>query len=151
MFPVQHLIFTIMRLSVLIFNAKSSHTVKISYSFVCNSLALVNNFVMSMLPASFYSSRRIGELMNEVINKYGVVWVSSAGNNGPALCTVSCPPNISTTSVIGTHFLITFTIWTHENSYMVPHKRDKNQLTKHGFTSVYHWTDMRTVRMCWLH
>jgi len=45
--------------------------------------------------------------MNEVINKYGVVWVSSAGNNGPALCTVACPPNISTTSVIGTHFLIT--------------------------------------------
>jgi Subtilase family. len=45
--------------------------------------------------------------MNEVINKYGVVWVSSAGNNGPALCSVTCPPNISTTSVIGTHFLVT--------------------------------------------
>jgi tripeptidyl-peptidase-2 len=65
---------------------------------------------MNVLPASFYSSRRIGELMNEVINKYGVVWVSSAGNSGPALCTVTCPPNISTNSVIGTHFLITFTV-----------------------------------------
>jgi len=52
-------------------------------------------------PVHFSNSGRIGELMNEVINKYGVVWVSSAGNNGPALCTVACPPNISTTSVIG--------------------------------------------------
>lgn len=35
------------------------------------------------------NSGRIGELMNEVIDKYGVTWVSSAGNLGPALCTVS--------------------------------------------------------------
>lgn len=35
------------------------------------------------------NSGRIGELVNEVIDKYGVTWVSSAGNLGPALCTVS--------------------------------------------------------------
>ena len=40
-------------------------------------------------------------MMNEVINKYGVVWVASAGNNGPALCTVGTPPDIATNTVIG--------------------------------------------------
>ena len=44
---------------------------------------------------------RVGEMMNEVINKYGVVWVASAGNNGPALCTVGTPPDIATNTVIG--------------------------------------------------
>ena len=34
------------------------------------------------------SSGRVGELMSEVINKHGVVWVASAGNDGPALSTV---------------------------------------------------------------
>ena len=44
---------------------------------------------------------RVGDLMHEVINKYGVVWVASAGNNGPALCTVGTPPDIATNTVIG--------------------------------------------------
>ncbi|XP_050475739.1 tripeptidyl-peptidase 2 isoform X1 [Bombus huntii] len=43
---------------------------------------------------------RIGELMNEVIDKFGVTWVASAGNRGPALCTIGTPPDISTNSVI---------------------------------------------------
>ena len=47
------------------------------------------------------SSGRVGELMGEVINKHGVVWVASAGNDGPALCTVGTPPDISTNAVIG--------------------------------------------------
>ncbi|XP_070069765.1 tripeptidyl-peptidase 2 isoform X1 [Drosophila takahashii] len=47
------------------------------------------------------ASSRIGELMNEVVNKYGVVWVASAGNHGPALCTVGTPPDISQPSLIG--------------------------------------------------
>jgi tripeptidyl-peptidase-2 len=55
--------------------------------------------------SSYLSSfRRIGELMNEVINKYGVVWVASAGNHGPALCTIGSPPDISTNNVIGMWF-----------------------------------------------
>ena len=33
--------------------------------------------------------------------KYGVVWMASAGNDGPALCTVGTPPDISTNTVIG--------------------------------------------------
>lgn len=39
--------------------------------------------------------------MNEVINHYGVIWVASAGNHGPALCTIGTPPDISTNTVIG--------------------------------------------------
>jgi len=47
------------------------------------------------------SAGRIGDLMSEVINKYGVTWVASAGNDGPALCTVGTPPDIITNAVIG--------------------------------------------------
>lgn len=39
--------------------------------------------------------------MNEVVNKYGVVWVASAGNHGPALSTVGTPPDISQETIIG--------------------------------------------------
>lgn len=39
--------------------------------------------------AHWANAGRIGELMNEVIDKYGVTWVTSAGNMGPALCTIS--------------------------------------------------------------
>lgn len=44
---------------------------------------------------------RIGELMSEVVNKYGVVWVASAGNHGPALSTIGTPPDIPIPSCIG--------------------------------------------------
>lgn len=49
----------------------------------------------------FSSSGRLGELMTEVVDKYGVVWVASAGNHGPALCTLSTPPDICTANIIG--------------------------------------------------
>lgn len=39
--------------------------------------------------------------MNEVVNKYGVVWVASAGNHGPALSTIGTPPDISQDTIIG--------------------------------------------------
>lgn len=39
--------------------------------------------------------------MNEVVNKYGVTWVASAGNHGPALSTVNTPPDISQETIIG--------------------------------------------------
>lgn len=44
---------------------------------------------------------RVGELMNEIVNEYGVVWMASAGNHGPALCTIGTPPDISQPSCIG--------------------------------------------------
>lgn len=39
--------------------------------------------------------------MNNVVDKYRVTWVASAGNHGPALCTIGAPPDISNTSIIG--------------------------------------------------
>lgn len=39
--------------------------------------------------------------MAEVVHKYGVVWCSSAGNHGPALCTISAPPDIVLPVLIG--------------------------------------------------
>lgn len=38
--------------------------------------------------ANWSNTGRIGELMNDVVNKYGIVWIASAGNHGPALCTI---------------------------------------------------------------
>ena len=44
---------------------------------------------------------KIGEMIGEIVNKYGVVWAVSAGNAGPALCTVGTPPDIQTNTMIG--------------------------------------------------
>lgn len=44
---------------------------------------------------------RLGELMAEVVNKHGVIFVVSAGNAGPALFTIGTPPDISTNTLIG--------------------------------------------------
>lgn len=38
--------------------------------------------------------------MNEIVNKYGVTWVSSAGNSGPALGTISTPSDIINEPII---------------------------------------------------
>ncbi|CAH1153592.1 unnamed protein product [Phaedon cochleariae] len=41
--------------------------------------------------AHWVDAGRVGDLVNEIVNRYGVIWVSSAGNNGPALGTISTP------------------------------------------------------------
>ena len=43
----------------------------------------------------------MGDLANEVVNKYGVLFVTSAGNHGPGLSTVGVPPDFSNDFVIG--------------------------------------------------
>lgn len=47
------------------------------------------------------NSGRTFKLINEIVNKYEIIWVASAGNHGPALCTVGTPPDLSQPTVIG--------------------------------------------------
>ncbi|XP_063705475.1 tripeptidyl-peptidase 2 [Culicoides brevitarsis] len=50
--------------------------------------------------AHWSNAGRVGELMSELVNRYGVVWVASAGNHGPALCTIGTPPDISQPTLV---------------------------------------------------
>ncbi|KAF5299966.1 hypothetical protein FQA39_LY11339 [Lamprigera yunnana] len=51
--------------------------------------------------AHWSNTGRIGDIMNEVVNKYGIIWVASAGNHGPALSTIGTPPDINQETIIG--------------------------------------------------
>ncbi|XP_026279947.1 tripeptidyl-peptidase 2 [Frankliniella occidentalis] len=49
----------------------------------------------------YSTSGRVIDMINDVIDKYGPVWVCSAGNEGPALSTISTPPNVNANTLIG--------------------------------------------------
>ncbi|XP_022822336.1 tripeptidyl-peptidase 2 isoform X2 [Spodoptera litura] len=51
--------------------------------------------------AHWSNAGRIGDIICEVVNRYNVSWVVSAGNHGPALCTVGAPPDIAQPILIG--------------------------------------------------
>lgn len=50
--------------------------------------------------ANWTNTGRLFDLINEVIDKYGVTWVAAAGNFGPALCTIGTPPDVSSMNII---------------------------------------------------
>ncbi|KAG7310304.1 hypothetical protein JYU34_003059 [Plutella xylostella] len=51
--------------------------------------------------AHWSNAGRVGSLICEVVARYGVCWVVSAGNHGPALCTVGAPPDVHQATLIG--------------------------------------------------
>ncbi|XP_063827389.1 tripeptidyl-peptidase 2 [Ostrinia nubilalis] len=51
--------------------------------------------------AHWANAGRVGDIICSVVNRYGVSWVVSAGNHGPALCTVGAPPDIAQPILIG--------------------------------------------------
>ncbi|CAH0727680.1 unnamed protein product, partial [Brenthis ino] len=51
--------------------------------------------------AHWSNAGRVGSVISSVVNRYGVSWVVSGGNHGPALATVGAPPDIAQPILIG--------------------------------------------------
>lgn len=48
-----------------------------------------------------FDHRRVPELIDEVINKHGIIYLGSASNHGPALSTIGTPPMTPSCAMIG--------------------------------------------------
>lgn len=96
---------------------------------LCNAGRKVDVINMSYGEHAHWSnSGRIGELMSEVVNKYGVIWVASAGNHGPALCTIGTPPDVCQPCCVGV------------GAYVSPEMMEVEYVLRAKYGDVYTWT-----------
>lgn len=96
---------------------------------LCNTGRRIDVINMSYGEHAHWSNAgRIGELMSEIVNKYGVIWVASAGNHGPALCTIGTPPDICQPCCIGV------------GAYVSPEMMEAEYVLRAKYGDVYTWT-----------